>query len=329
MDKSKRAEVAKDIRQLMNKSASETKQCYFIGCDKRTIHAHSISNKRLLLKLSKDGKVGFMKKTESLEYVELDETGRGQATTFSGFCEEHDKIFHPIDNADYEVGNAEQEFLFAMRASAKEFNVRQSVGAMADKLTERQEIAGIGLDKENLLELELYKLGFHQGDNDLKENRGIFVDCFNNSKYNVIQTKVIVADKELPMAVSSSFHPELAPDGTLLNDVSPTGWDTKMKTWFLTVFPQNGKTYCIISYFRKYRRDFAFVDDIVNADEEQKEVAISNLITSYVENFVANPDYWQSLSAGTKKRYNAVFANSFKAEHAPFIADEELNLFPA
>lgn len=328
MDKSKKAELARDIRQLMNKSASETKQCYFIGCKERTIHAHSISNKRLLLKLSIDGKVAFMKKTESLEYVELDETGRGQATTFSGFCEEDDKIFHPIDNADYEIGNTEQDFLFAMRASAKELNVRQSVGAMADKLTELQEIAGIGLGEASLTDLEIYKLGFHQGDNDLKENRVIFVDCFKNTKYNVLETKVIVVDKELPMAVSSSFHPELAPDSSLLNDVSPTGWDTKMKTWFLTVFPQNGKTYCIISYFRRYRRDFTFLDDIINADEAYKEVVVSNLITSYVENFVANIEYWKNLSANTKKRYNAVFANSFKAEHAPFIADEELNLFP-
>ncbi|MFV0484913.1 MAG: hypothetical protein ACK5MU_01640 [Candidatus Saccharimonadales bacterium] len=271
MDKVKQAEVTRGIRQLMNKSASETKQCYFIGCDMRTIHAHSISNKRLPLKLSKDGKVGFIKKIESLEYAELDETGRGQATTFSGFCEEHDKVFHPIDNADYEVGNTEQEFLFAMRASAKEFNAKQSDYATADKLIERQEFAGIRLGRDELSDLKIFTLGLRQCVKDLREDRGIFVDCFNGSKYNVLQTKVIVADEELPMAVSSCFHPELAPDGTLLNDVSSTGWGTKMKTWFLTVFPQNGKTFCVISYLRRHRRDFVFLDSIINADEKRKK----------------------------------------------------------
>lgn len=329
MDNSRNAKIAREHRQLINKSASKTKQCYFIGCDKPTIHAHSISNERLIRKLSDDGHVMYMNKdTDGQDFSELVETGRGKATTFGGFCEDHDKIFHPIDNADYEVGNAEQEFLFAMRASAKEFNIRQTISHSIETRLGSEQKFEFPLDEEGKEMIKIFQQGFDAGDEDLRENRGIFVDTFNKSKHNVIQTDVIVTDGELPIAVSSSFHLELAPDESLINDVFPSGWDTKMKSWFFTVFPQNGKTYCLISYFRKYRSSFRFLDDIMKADNTQKQIVISNLITSYTENFVANPTYWKVLSNDTKKKYNDVFGNSFKAEHAPFIADDTLNLFP-
>jgi len=207
MDNSKMAKVARACKQIMKKSASETKHCYIVGCDKPTIHAHSISNKRLLLKLAVDGKVAFMKKeANGNNFVELEETGRGKATTFSGFCEDHDKIFHPIDNADYAVGNTEQEFLFAMRASDKEFNARRTVNSATDKLLKDKGIAGYGLGLEGSLDLGILKMGYDMDVDDEKKRRGIFTDTYGKSKYNVIQTSTLVVDSELPVAVSSSFY---------------------------------------------------------------------------------------------------------------------------
>ena len=46
---------------------------------------------------------------------------------------EWEKIFEPIDAHPYEVGNLLQEFLFAMRAVAREYTVRK---AMQDSLEE-------------------------------------------------------------------------------------------------------------------------------------------------------------------------------------------------
>lgn len=321
--------LSREHRQLLNKSASETKCCYFLGCDRSPIHAHSISNKRLILKLSDDGDVMTINKDpDRQDFSALSETGRRKATTFSGFCGDHDKIFNPIDNADFVIGNTEQEFLFAMRASAKEFNTRQTIGQSIRKRLNGDQNLEFPLDEEGTEIMRLFQQCFGASDKDLKENRSIFVDTFKKSKHNVIQTDVIVADGELPIAVSSSFHLELTPSGVLINDILPSGFDTKMKSWFFTVFPQNGKTYCLISYFRKHRNSFKFVEKIALTNNTHKQIVISNLITAYTENFVANPTYWRSLPSETRQKYNKLFGNSFEVERTPFIADGTFNLFP-
>lgn len=328
MDNSRKARFARANRKALNKSASETKQCYVIGCVKPVIRAHSISNTRLLLSLSDNGKVMYFDKG-SPNAGTLTETGRGVATTFGGFCGDHDKIFHPIDNDNYTPGNTEQEFLFAMRASAKEFNTRKTIGHLINSHLEKNVDPEFSLDEEGTEMMQTYQQGFDIGTGDLARIRGVFVDTFSKGKHNVIETRAIIVDEELPIAVSSAFNPELSPDGTIINDVSPDGWGTKVKPWFFTVLPQIGKTYCLISYFRRDRKVFSFLEAIVESSDDDKKVVISNLIASYTENFVANPTYWNSLSTDTKSRYLGVFGNSFKAEYAPFIADDKLNLFPS
>ena len=190
MDNSKEARVFRSHRKLVNASMSATKGCYFIGCDQPTIRAHSISNKRLLLKLSKDGQVMHFDKNSS-DWGSLTETGRNAATTFQGMCGDHDKIFHPIDNEDYSLNNAEQEYLFAMRAAAKEFSTRSGmVHATQERLATNQD-QEFPMDDIGLQMMDLFKPGFDLGLEDQKITRGMFIDTFKNGKYNVIETAVI------------------------------------------------------------------------------------------------------------------------------------------
>ena len=327
MDDSRRAQLKRHHRKLINASMSKTKACYFIGCEQPTIRAHSISNKRLLLKLSDEGHVMHFDK-DSPKAGTLIATGRGAATTFNGFCGDHDKIFHPIDNEDYAIGNDFQEYLFAMRAAAKEYTTRVGVGdATATRIENRD--PEFAMDDEAKALMETFKLSFDIGTNDQRDIRKVFNETYEKGKLNAINTAIIEVNEELPIAVSSAFNIELDIDGNVINDVSPSGLETKMKPSFFTVFPQNGKTYCLVSYMRKDKASFKFLHDINSQDEVRKQVIISNLLTSYTENFVANPTYWNSLSKATLALYTQIYGNSFKAEYAPFIADENFNLFPS
>ena len=328
MDNSKEAKVFRAHRQLVNRSLSETKGCYFIGCEEPTIQAHSISNKRLLLKLSRDGYVMYFNMNTS-GWGSLVETGRGAATTFRGFCSKHDEIFHPIDNEDYIVGNVEQEYLFAFRAAAKEFTTRKAmVHATDTRLVNNQE-QEFPLGNFGLAMMDGFKQGFAMGLEDQKTTRGVFIDTFDKGKYNVLETAVLEIGEELPIAVSSTFNLELAYDGSLINDVSPAGHGTRMKPCFLTIFPQSGKTYGLISYFWRDRRSYRFLKTLDSLDDSAKKVILSNLLTSNTENFAAEPTYWESLSKETKEKYSEIYANSLKTGHRPFVADDTFSLFPS
>lgn len=328
MDDGKEAKVFRAHRKLVNKSLSETKGCYFIGCEEPTIRAHSISNERLLRKLSKDGHVMHFNRNTS-DWGSLVETGRGAATTFRGFCSKHDEIFHPIDNEDYVVGNVEQEYLFAFRAAAKEFTTRKAmVHATDTRLVNNQE-QEFPLDNFGLAMMDDFKQGFAMGLEDQKNTRGVFIDTFDKGKYNVLETAVLEIGEELPIAVSSTFNLELDYDGSLINDVSPARYGTRMKPCFLTIFPQNGKTYGLISYFRKDKKSYGFLKNLDSLDDSEKKVILSNLLTSYTENFVAEPTYWGLLSNETNEKYSEIYANYLKAECIPFVADDTFSLFPS
>ena len=164
---------------------------------------------------------------------------------------------------------------------------------------------------------------------DQKTTRGVFIDTFDKGKYNVLETAVLEIGEELPIAVSSTFNLELAYDGSLINDVSPAGYGTRMKPCFLTIFPQSGKTYGLISYFRRDRRSYSFLKTLDSLDDSEKKVILSNLLTSNTENFAAEPTYWGSLSKETKEKYSEIYANPLKTEHRPFVADDTFSLFPS
>ncbi len=328
MDSNKEARVFRSHRKLVNNSMSATKGCYFIGCGQPTIRAHSISNKRLLLKLSKDGEVMHFDKNSS-DWGSLTETGRNAASTFQGMCGDHDKIFHPIDNEDFIPGNKEQEYLFAMRAAAKEFNTRRGMVHATHERLATNHNQEFPLNAIGQAMMNTFTPGFDLGLEDQKITRGIFIDTFKNGKHNVIETAVVTVDEELPMAVSSTFNLELAYDGMLVNDLGPDNYSARMKPCFLTVFPQNGKTYCLISYLHRDRKAYGFLHDLNELEEGEKKVIISNLITTYTENFIAEPDFWQSLSKATIEKYREIYGNSMAPGHNPFVVDTTYSLFPS
>lgn len=81
------------------------------------INSHSISNKRILNKISDNGHVityEVILKSGKL-YFDFKEKGINNVSTFPGFCSEHDSdIFRLIDYFDYIEGDQQQEFLFCI-----------------------------------------------------------------------------------------------------------------------------------------------------------------------------------------------------------------------
>jgi hypothetical protein len=333
MDNSREARFKRSYRQRFVAIAAQTKRCYFIGCNKTPIKAHSISNARILQKLSENGEVMYMN-AEFAAAGELIKTGRGKATAFSGFCDDHDKIFLPVDTQDYQPGNEEHNYLFAMRAAAKEYNTREAVSAMiADTLEnpDSKHAVEFPLKPEAVEAFREYERVHDIGTADIRDVRRVFNNTFRNRKLNVVDTAVIEVSNELPIAASAMFQMELDEKGNIINDVSSTdaALKGKMKPCFMTIFPQEGKTYCLLSYFRKDRKSYAFLKSLNERSELEKEVIISNLLTSYTENFAANPPYWNGLDAQLKEKYMKLFGSSFKTEYAPLVRDKEYNLFPA
>ncbi len=78
-------------------------QCMYFSCDKSAINSHAISKEQSIRSISENGKVSYFKSRRDKNQLNgkelvFDTVGINEASTFKGFCPEHDKIFNRLDN---------------------------------------------------------------------------------------------------------------------------------------------------------------------------------------------------------------------------------------
>ncbi len=322
------------------------KECFHKdnNCDSKIIKAHSIQENRYLKEISVNGKVlsfnsfNFSDKFE----VNLKEIGKAKASIFTGFCKFHDNaIFKQIETKDYEKHNKEQEFLFAYRSLAWFYHAKRVDFNQNEKLyniIRNQDEEGI----QRYLKLNppysdiffskttnLYKSNMESASTTVKEleilRTAININLDKKKFYKII-TKVIEFDNETPITASSILYIEFDMKGNLINDYCNKR--KKLLPVFLSVFPQKGKTYILISYYKNNKNAFSFIDEqIINQPTLKQKIILSNIIISYIENFFISPDYWAIFTKTIKNKINHIYNNTIAQVNIPLVSDNELNLF--
>lgn len=95
-------------------------------CKDTAIKSHSVQNSRVLDLLARNGHVkglGRRIKGDAGPVIRFEDVGRNQATTFTGFCSNHDsEIFRSIETETLRPNDPEHLFLLAYRAVARELH---------------------------------------------------------------------------------------------------------------------------------------------------------------------------------------------------------------
>lgn len=103
------------------KEANSIKFCLHpqqMECSGHIVKAHAIQNNRVLSALAVDGLVQMTDGVSNVFFQDVQSRGRKIATTFSGFCEHHDKVtFQEIEDFEF-VRSEKQIFLFTYRTFA-------------------------------------------------------------------------------------------------------------------------------------------------------------------------------------------------------------------
>lgn len=316
---------------LLNKT--KHKSCFFDDseCSETIIKAHSIQNNRILNKLSVDGNVIMIDSTKlnNNHMFQMDSVGRKKATTFTGFCSFHDnKIFEPIEGKIYAKGDKEQEFLFAYRALAKEHYAKKNASNFiklffdiykSNNICELEkyfpQIKGNKSYLDNLVNIYTYMLeGYNDALKRYEEYRVSMKININNRKFHSIRTTVIEFPVESRIAVSSLINIEYDVEGNHVNNLRyPKSY---ISPCFITVFPQDGKTYTLLSYFNKTKKTYEFLENqILNKSIPKQQSILSNMIVMYCENVVFSPALWNSYGKEKQKKYIELFTNTVLEKH--------------
>lgn len=268
--------------------------------------AHSLQENGILNKLARNKMVlaiDFSKVIADKGKVILHEVSISKASTFTGLCNHHDnKIFKPIeDHFEYKLGDTEQNFLFAYRAFALGYYERHS----SYQLYFAQLEEALKDSKSPLYINRLYHDYENYGEH-LEFIESIRIKMNNNldnRRFDRVSTDTLVWPGEYGIASTSMFFLERDTLGRIIN--AP---DSYMSPLFFTIFPHNGFTYILLSYFSKDKWKYDFIkNQIVTVPIDKQKVIISNLISSYIENIHIAPEFWDGLPIGVRNRFYEIF----------------------
>ncbi|MGE7874802.1 hypothetical protein [Bacillus paramycoides] len=325
------------------------KECFHQNesCSDKIIKAHSIQNNRILNKISENGEVlmiGGGSDNSSNFKTSMQRKGRKIATTFTGFCGRHDNdLFIPIEEKNYQLGNKEQEFLFAYRALAKEYHTKMTVGDMYRKMRqyimagEYHRLSNI-FDENNQPDIDHIQymakavtdtlIGHEDAEARLQLFRERMNKDLDNANFNEIVTEVIELDEEYHIAASSITFIERDLDNKVVNDLADL--NAQLAPLFVTIFPQDGKTYILLSYFERNKRKYKFIrEQILTQSIKMQKVIISNLIVAYFENWAISPIKWNKLGTKMQSKIHRYYVKTIAAGDGKrsLLYDKNMNIF--
>lgn len=274
------------------------------GCKGKIVAAHSIQKGKILENIGLNGDIyhlGFLP-TDNLESLDLilKKEGIGKFSTFSGFCGEHDKkIFQPIEDSFF-TGSDKQKAIYALRACSKELHT--SLEAISFyTLIQLELFKGFDEIPYAPVETPIRVMAAHQRLNaeDLKKAYSSIKESMRTDKYSGFESYLYSFDGESKVACCAAFIPYYDHAGNpILSEVeveslkvAAAASSSDSQYVFLNIFPENGKTYLLISFFSGSKAGSLLVKSLGKLNEPELKVAFTNIALNYVENLALGPEH--------------------------------------
>lgn len=153
-------------------------------------------------------------------------------------------------------------------------------------------------------------------------NSSIACDGYDNYKIPPI------AGKEFwdMIHLESAFTVEKDLNGKDINNFYDL--ETDMKYLYLTIFPQNGKTYVLLSCLRKHKRYLSpLMNQIQEKSVNERKIILSNILAIHVENLTISPSKWEKISEDKRSIFQKLFQDTVMVEGKSMTQLSNINLF--
>ncbi|MYD93600.1 MAG: hypothetical protein F4Y02_07905 [Chloroflexi bacterium] len=226
--------------------------------------------------------------------------GINRASTFTGFCSNHDDaIFAPLEKTPF-AGTPEQCFLLAYRALARELHLKQSILAYWDDRLRKQTTVEI-VPPLALLTLQGFLDGTRKGVVDLASHKSAYDRILLTGDYRDVRAHVIELSGPPTVMCSSGIVPEHTFDGEKLIDIP--SHRQRLSLLSFSSFADATAGFVV----------FAWVEDGTDycsrLSRSLKRLPAETLTASLVrfffecsENIHLQPSWWQGLSASVQDR---------------------------
>ncbi|MDP7774954.1 hypothetical protein QWI49_07255 [Acinetobacter nosocomialis] len=289
--KGKKAEFLKLYSELRREAS--IKECTLLSdmnnpCEGKIVNAHSIQRGKILQSIAENGEVfelAFEIYDDFEPTIQFKNVGIKKFSTFSGFCQKHDKtIFQPIEDRPFE-NSPEQKMIYAYRAITKELHTKKESRRL-NSISTKNVIQSIQLIQDI---------------NDLKRLSDFTYSKLENNQFDELIHYSYVLDNFYPIACNSIFIPYFDMSGKKVfskseyEEIQNSSLPVERSPFIiLNIFPEQDKTYILISHINSRCNDFEFLKELFDKSVNDFTLAISQIMLTYCENVAFGPKYIKS-----------------------------------
>jgi len=275
---------------------------YFDGtrCNE-VISAHSIQKQGQLSLIAERGHVYRLSADLSMLQKRngvpgLKKVGVNRASTFAGFCKQHDNaLFEPIDN--FPLGPVKHQIaLYAYRCLCREYFVKENAVAVLNKMKDHTE-----LDTQRQRFLAASQLGHSIGLAGLKHHKSIFDAALLACDYEQFEFTYFTSSSPCPVQLSGLLYPDYDFEGAELQDLGNNETPLDLITFF-TAPIDNGWAFGFGWHVSSNRTCIPFLQSLAHraATGEKVEDALLRLSLSCCENHAVRISWWDGLGESAK-----------------------------
>jgi len=293
------------------------------NCAGKIIEAHTVSKSGSLKKIAKNSKVYHFKPDINALFENngkfiLREIGIGQASTFPGFCEYHDKsLFSPIENKPFEA-NIYNATLLAYRAISLEIYAKQHQSAGIPFLKKMDQ------GKPELLQIFLQDFvsqqqeGINYGLRDLLKIKESFNNAFKLDNFTPVKFVAIKFTETPHLLFSGSIYPQYDFTGKLLQDLGSQDVLDGISINAIAT-PTGGAI--VFHWFGQSSANESFIRSLLALPTNALVNAITQFAFEFLENLFISPTWWDTLDQALKKNLEERVMNAMSHTQNCLIPD--------
>ena len=292
-------EAAKKYRELLSTKTCLAPEPMKVNCSGSIIRAHTVPRSGSLRNIARNGHVYSL--IPSLEnrikyqgrlHPEL--VGINKASTFTGFCSEHDdSIFSKLEKELF-LGSQEQCFLVGYRALAREIYTKRALVSGSD--IRRQADRGKPLEQQYAIQERnsVIDTGASAGLHDITHYKSIFDEVLLSADFSRIRAYIVELDSPPSVMCSAALFPEQDYEGNTLQDVA----DRQLLPHLLSfsAFCGGNRGFVVFTWLPECDRTCQqFIRSLGTLPPDRMIDGLIRFFFEFCENLHIRPEWWEQL----------------------------------
>lgn len=255
------------------------------NCSEKIIKAHTIQRNKILTKIAENGIVLMPCPKSDFSLELMHKYGLAEATVFSGFCSYHDKTtFQPIEDRLF-TGTEEQVFLFTYRAFAYEYYRKRVASSEMGHFASSKYYDAVTVNGKN---------GFELSTMDYEAEKQFFDEALLSKNYGILTSIVWEFEGESHFAATGGEAPVYDAEMNQIQDISDP--NKCVRHIYYSAFPQNGKTYFIISWIKAFDAVFKrHYRKLLSLSLKERTIYVNNTLPITTEIITISPSSWKHM----------------------------------